>query len=239
MTLRKAKTNCVVSSFGLFFLCASFALNCGCGATSPPQNRSLLSIAVHPANSFAVPGTTVPFAATATFDLPPLTENNFSAQWVSSDTTLATIDSNGVATCVQLGGPITMTASASEKGATVTAEATLNCTSQVTDVEFAPDPLGFACAQVGPLFSCACTPQATTNLVNNGNSILKINSISVPGPDYHLIATSCGQQLYAGDSCSIAVGWSRVQGKGEILVDDDAAGSPHAATLSGVVRCTP
>lgn len=236
MTSASVKTNRVLSSFRLFSLCATFALNCGCGSAVHP-NRNLLSIAVHPANSFVLPGATVSFSATATFDLPPLTENDFPSQWASSDTTLATIDANGVATCVQLGGPITITASASAKGSTVTAAATLNCTSQVAEVEFAPDPLNFLCAQVGPLFSCACTPQNTTNLVNNGTSTLGINSISVPGSDYHLIATTCGKQLAPGDSCSIAVGWSRVQAQGEILVDDSAVGGPHTVTLSGTLLC--
>jgi hypothetical protein len=238
MTSASVKTNRVLSSFGLLSLCATFALHCGCGSSVHP-NRNLLSIAVHPANSFALPGATVPFSATATFDLPPLTENNFPSQWASSDTTLATIDAYGVATCVQLGGPITITASASAKGSTVTAAATLNCTSQVAEIEFAPDPLDFACAPVGPLFSCACTPQNTTNLINNGTSTLSINSVSVPGSAYHLIVTTCGQQLTPGDSCSIAVGWSRVKAQGEILVDDNAVGSPHTATLSGTLLCTP
>jgi len=240
MTLRIVKPNCILSSIGLLSLCATFVLNCGCGgAASIPQNRNLLSIAVHPANSFVLPGATVPFAATASFDLPPLTENNFPAQWSSSDTTLATIDANGVATCVQQGGPITITVSATERASTVTAEATLNCTPQPAEIEFAPDPVQFVCARVGPLFSCACTPQKTANLINNGTSTLRINSISVPGPDYHLIATTCGQQLAPGDSCDIAVGWSRVARQGEILVDDNAVGSPQIATLSGHLLCTP
>jgi hypothetical protein len=238
MTLRSAKAKRILSSFGLLSLCATFALNCGGGA-SILQSRNLLSITVHPANSFVLPGATVPFAATATFDLPPLTENNFPAQWASSDATLATIDDNGVATCVQLGGPITISASVSQKGSTLTAVAALNCTSQAAEIEFDPDPLDFACALVGPLFSCACTPQQTTNLINNGTSTLQINNITVPGADYHLIATTCGQQLSAGDSCSIAVGWARVAAQGEILVDDDAVGSPHAATLSGHLLCKP
>lgn len=240
MTLRNVKTNYILSSIGLLSLCATFVLNCGCGAAaSIPQNRNLLSIAVHPENSFVLPGATVPFAATASFDLPPVTENNFPAQWSSSDTTLATIDANGVATCVQQGGPITITASAWEKGNTVTAAATLNCIAQAAEIEFVPDPVQFGCARVGPLFSCACTPQKTANLINNGTSTLRIDSISVPGPAYHLITTTCGQQLAPGDSCDIAVGWSHVAGRGEILVDDNAVGSPHTTTLTGVLLCTP
>ena len=238
MTSPNVNTTRAISFFGLLFLYATFALNCGGGSTVHP-NRNLLSIAVHPANSFALPGATISFSATATFDLPPVKENNFASQWTSSDTTVATIDANGLATCVQLGGPITITASASARGGTVTAAAALNCTSQVAAIEFDPDPLDFVCAPVGPLFSCTCTPQNTTNLINNGTSTLSINSISVPGSDYHLIATTCGQQLAPGDSCGVAVGWSRVPVQGEILVDDNAVGSPHTATLRGTLTCTP
>jgi len=236
MTFRKLETSCVLGLFGLLTLCATLAVSSGCGAPSIPRN--LLNISVHPANSFVLLGATVTFAATATFDRAPLTQDNFPAQWTSSDTSLATIDANGVATCVQLGGPITITASASNKGVAVTASATLNCSSQVSDVEFAPDPLRFACVYVF-LLGCDCTPQKTTNLTNNGTTTLRINSITVPGPDYHLISTTCGPQLAAGESCSVAVGWSRVAREGAVLVDDNAVGSPHSATLSGALACTP
>jgi len=217
----------------------AFTLSCGGGAgTSPSQGRHLVSLAVHPANSFVLPGANVTFAATASFDQPPLTQSNYPSQWASSDTTLATIDANGVATCLQLGGPITITALASGKGGAVTATATLTCESQVGEVELNPNQLDFACVYI-PVLGCSCIPQKTTTLTNNGTSTLDINRISVSGSDFHFIASTCSQQLGAGQSCDIAVGWSRVQANGEVLVDDSGTGSPHTATLKGIVQCKP
>jgi len=239
MAMRNVNTNRILGSFGLLTLCAAFTLGCGGGAgTSAPSGRNLLSLAVQPANAGVLQGTTVNFAATATFDQPPLTQSNYPAQWASSDVTLATVDGNGVATCRQLGGPVTITASAANKNGGVTATATLTCESQVGEVELNPNQLDFACVYI-PLLGCSCIPQKTTTLTNNGTSTLDINSISVSGSTFHFIASTCSQHLGAGQSCDIAVGWSRVQANGEVLVDDSGVGSPHRADLKGVLQCTP
>jgi hypothetical protein len=98
----------------------------GCGGGTTPV-RALVSVAVQPANGEATaPTGTSPFTATGTFDQPPTTQDNLSAQWSSSDTTVATIDSNtGTATCVGVGGPVTITALSVEKQGT----AQLTCVS--------------------------------------------------------------------------------------------------------------
>lgn len=103
-----------------FFLFGLFALICtGCGGGTAPV-RTLASVAVEPASAEATaPTGTLPFAATGTFDQPPTTQDNLSVRWSSSDTTVATIDSNtGTATCVGVGGPVTITASSGEKQGT-------------------------------------------------------------------------------------------------------------------------
>jgi len=239
MALRNVNTTRIFRSFGLLTLCAAFTLSCGGGAgTSAMPGRNLLSLAVQPANAGVLQGRTINFAATATFDRPPTTQSNYPAQWASSDITLATVDANGAATCLQVGGPITITASAAGKNGGVTATGTLTCESQVSEVELNPNELDFACVLI-PVLGCSCIPQKTTTLTNNGASTLDINSISVSGSDFHFIASTCSQQLRAGQSCDIAVGWSRVQTNGEVLVDDSGAGSPHTVTLKGFVQCTP
>jgi hypothetical protein len=61
-------------------------------------------------------------------DQAPLTQSNLPAQWVSSDSTVVTIDSTtGIATCVMVGGPTNVTASAAGKGGTVVGSGTLIC----------------------------------------------------------------------------------------------------------------
>ena len=102
------------------FLLGLLALSwTGCGGNSTPS-RTLLSITVQPGNGEATaPTGTLPFTATGTFDQAPTTQENISAQWSSSDTTVATVDpTTGVATCVNVGGPVVITASSGMKQGT-------------------------------------------------------------------------------------------------------------------------
>lgn len=88
-------------------------LSCGGGANMPP--RQLVQIGVDPFSGDAVaPTGTLPFSADGTFNLPPNTETNLSVLWSSSDINVATIDPNsGLATCIAVGGPVTISAAAS------------------------------------------------------------------------------------------------------------------------------
>jgi Bacterial Ig-like domain (group 2) len=97
-----------------------------CGSPAAPA-RQLTSMTVKPHDADALaPGGNLPFSATGSFDQTPMTETNLPAQWVSSDSTVATVDPNsGLAICVATGGPITITASAQGK----TASANFTCLS--------------------------------------------------------------------------------------------------------------
>ena len=83
----------------------------GCGGTGR-QPRVLLSIAVQPNSATAVKNRGVAFSATGTFNQAPTTQTNLTAAWVSSDITIATIDpATGLASCIAVGGPVTVSAS--------------------------------------------------------------------------------------------------------------------------------
>jgi hypothetical protein len=102
------------------------ALGCGNSSTTPVPGRHLLTITLQPATAEATaPTGTLPFTASGTFDQPPATEDNLAVQWTSSDPSVATIDSTGTATCVAVGGPVTIMASSSQKSGT----AQLDCVS--------------------------------------------------------------------------------------------------------------
>ncbi len=93
-------------------VCAGILLaSCGGSSMSTPS-RALLNVAVQPGNGDATaPTGTLPFTATGTFSQPPTTQTDLSAQWSSSNASVATVDPNtGVATCVGVGGPVTITA---------------------------------------------------------------------------------------------------------------------------------
>ena len=90
----------------------------------PPPTRHLVGIDVQPSDADALVSSDTPFSATGTFDKKPTTVENVSAVWISSDPTIVTVDSSsGVASCVAVGGPITITASAGGK----TDSANLSC----------------------------------------------------------------------------------------------------------------
>jgi hypothetical protein len=120
----------VVSVFlglGIFATIAVATASCGGGGASF-ASRQLIALVVQPSPANAVEGGTVTFSATGTFDQAPTTQVNFTAQWASSDPNIATVDPNtGTATCVGLGGPINVTASAAGKGGTVNGSGMLTC----------------------------------------------------------------------------------------------------------------
>jgi hypothetical protein len=138
----------------------------GCGGSSTPS-RTLLSIAVQPDNGEAVtPTGTLPFTATGTFDQPPTTQENLSAQWSSSDTTIGAIDATtGLATCVGVGGPVVITASSGVKQGTAQLTCSVspgsgNCAYVCGSTRcgeltgFCSSTQGNACRQVHDLKSC-------------------------------------------------------------------------------------
>jgi hypothetical protein len=138
----------------------------GCGGSSTPS-RALLSIAVQPGSGEAVaPAGTLPFTATGTFDQAPTTQENMSAHWSSSDTTIATVDpATGVATCVSAGGPVVITAASGVKQGTAQLTCSVspgsgNCVYECGSTRcgaltgFCSSTQGNACRQISALGSC-------------------------------------------------------------------------------------
>jgi hypothetical protein len=106
----------------------------GCGTSPAPQPRTLLSVAVQPNSATAVKNRGVAFTATGTFNQAPTTQTNLSATWASSDVTIATIDpATGLASCVAVGGPVTVSASADAgTGGVQKASGSLTCNDWTT-----------------------------------------------------------------------------------------------------------
>ena len=106
----RRRAGCPVIRVGPWLLIFVLA---GCGGTgSARRPRVLLSVAVQPNSATAVKNRGVAFSATGTFNQAPTTQTNLSARWASSDMTIATIDpATGLATCVAVGGPVTILAS--------------------------------------------------------------------------------------------------------------------------------
>jgi hypothetical protein len=100
----------------LLVLAAIVLVGCG-GASMSVPSRQLIAISVQPLNGDAVaPSGTIPFSASGTFNQMPTTEDPLTVDWSSSDSTVVAIDaSTGLATCIAVGGPITITASSAGK----------------------------------------------------------------------------------------------------------------------------
>lgn len=121
-------------------------LLCSCGGSpSFPPMRRLTGLDVQPHTAEAVaPSGTAPFSANGTYDQAPTTVTSLPAQWTSSNSAVATVDSNsGLATCVAVGGQITITASVAGQ----TASAMLSCLA-------APSSGSGHCAYVCPSVRC-------------------------------------------------------------------------------------
>lgn len=108
--------------------------------------------------------------------------------------------------------------------------ASLSGTGTAPGISLTPSSLTFASRTVGTTSS----PQTIT-LVNTGNVPLNISSLTITG-DYMLVS-NCGASVGAGASCSIIVTFTPLipgTRAGAVIIADDAAGSPHTASLSGV-----
>jgi Bacterial Ig-like domain (group 2) len=229
--------------------------SCGGGTVGPTPPRQLISLTIQPNSSTATQGNTVPFSATGTFNQAPTTQTNLPVQWTSSDTNIATVDANtGTATCVSVGGPVNISASAAGKGGMVSGSATLAC-------EVSPDPIAtltpsslyFLCgnqinSQGQKVCSCKPSPAGNTaTLTNTGGSDLDISQMISGGPlDFltgHVISetdTCAGTTVIPGQSCKITVGvqW-RGTGylSGGVAIYDNALDSPQTLAITGVSVC--
>ena len=93
---------------------------------------ALVSIAVTPTSAAATDGSTQPFTAMGTYADNSMRNISASVTWSSSNTSFATIAAGGLATCVAP-GVVSMTASITQDGATITGTATqaLTCSAPV------------------------------------------------------------------------------------------------------------
>jgi Big-like domain-containing protein len=234
---------------GLIAPAIGLLMSCGGGDIGQPQPRQLVSVSVQPSSATATQGSSVPFSATGTFNQAPATQTNLPAQWASSDTNIATIDANtGAATCVSIGGPVTISASAAGKGGMVNGSATLTC--QVSPdpmVTLNPTKLNFLCGlkttPQGQICSCEAPGGNTVTLTNTGGATLDISQI-LAGPqvfnDRIGQNNTCGSSVGAGQSCTISVDatwWGNGSFGGGVSIYDHAADSPQSVSVFGITTC--
>jgi hypothetical protein len=228
----------------VFVICGlgiSISMMASCGG-SGMQPHQLIGIVVSPTGAGANQGDIVAFSATGTFAQPPTIQTNIPAQWTSSDTSTATVNPRtGAATCVGVGGPVTITASASGMGGTLQNTASLTCAPQGTGpVKLVPHSLTFACS-LDLTGSCSCSPPETTTLTNSLSTSLTIDSITVGGTAFSE-SNNCGASVGPGQSCTISVSWNPKavpDTGGPVTVSDSDSTSPQTVSLPVLKRCNP
>src|SRR5262249_34521445 len=189
----------------------------GCGGSSGPEGpRQLVSIAVQPGSAQVIaPDGTVPFSATGTFDQAPTVEANLPVQWASSDSSIATVDANsGIATCISVGGPVTVTGSATGKGGTVQGSGLLTCQlSPNPVVKLDPPGIGVQCQSAGAgVCGCFFPAGNKVTVTNVGGAPLDIVKVAMLNGTQGFSQTSnCGAALDTGQSCQIDVGFKPLQ----------------------------
>jgi hypothetical protein len=238
------KTSWARVVFTISGLGISLSMMAGCGGSNP-QPHQLIAIVVSPSGAGANQGDTVPFSATGTFAQPPTTQTNLPAQWSSSDTSTATVNpSTGAATCVGIGGPFTITASAAGMAGTLQSTGKLTCAGPGTGpVKLVPDSLEFAC-QLDPVRNiCNCSLPERTTLTNSLSTSLTISDIAVSGTDFSE-DNNCDASVGPGQSCKITVSWSPKRPTGEVgglvTISDNDSTSPQMVHLQGIAQqCAP
>ncbi len=172
--------------------CLSFIWS-GCGGGGTPA-RNLVSVSVQPGIAEATaPTGTSPFTAAGTFDQKPTAEDSLTAQWSSSDPTIATIgSSSGIATCVAAGGPITITATSGQKHGT----AQLTCLA-------APQAGSGNCSYMCGSTRCgALTGYCSISTGNACRQVYDPAECSLGQPAGATATDSCGVGIDTSRSCS-------------------------------------
>ncbi len=99
-------------------------------------------------------------------------------------------------------------------------------------VSWAQSSLAFGAQTVGGVYA-----NKMVTLSNTGDAALTINSLSAGSGAFSVVGHTCGGSLAAGASCTVTVRYAPASANGgetgALTLSSNAAGSPHAVTLSG------
>jgi len=182
----------------LCFPVAMGMLFAACGGGMDTPARHLISLTVDPADAEAVaPSGTAPFDAIGTFDREPKTVASLTAQWTSSDTAVASIDSTGLVTCQMIGGPVTLTATVASDGKTFTATGTITCTAAP------PPPTGTGnCVYICPSTRCGELTGYCAGERDGACHLTFSSACPVGKPATASGQNSCAEAVDVGRSCT-------------------------------------
>ena len=225
--------------------------------SGPANANGLISITVTPANPSIAAGNTQQFTATGLFRGGSTQNLTASVLWNSSAPGVATINAAGLASSVSSGSTTitatfsTVTPFGAAKGATpstpiinnppmspISGSTTLTVTSVGPAVSFNPSSLTF-----GPQAPGTTSTAQSITLTNIGNVNLTFTSISVTGTNAGDFTqnNACVSPLAANGTCTINVTFTPTAPgprTASVSITDNAAGSPHTASLMGTTPLT-
>jgi hypothetical protein len=190
---------------------------------NPAAAVTLQAIAVTPASPSIAKGATQQFAATGMYSDGSTENLTSTATWSSSATTVATINSSGVASGVGAGS----TTIKATQGA-VSGSATLTVT--LPPITLSPTSIVFGNHAVGT------TATVSVTLANNSTAAIAISSIAITpkGTVSYTEMNSCGTSIAASATCAIQVTFDpqSTGAKNDFVTVTDSAGT-QTVTLTG------
>jgi len=118
-----------VRAVAIIFLAASIAVACG---QFFPSGSTLVSLTISPTNPTIQPSKTQQFTATGSFGDGTSKDVSSSVTWTSSATTIATINSSGLATATTTTGTSTVTAKSGNQSVSTTLTVSNNTITSIT-----------------------------------------------------------------------------------------------------------
>jgi len=126
-------------------------------------------------------------------------------------------------------GPRTGTLTVVASDSTVPHQITLTGNGVSTGLEVVPTSLAY-----GTVLAGSSSGSQTVTVSNVSGAVVHFQSISTTGPFSQ--TNTCGATLASAANCSVSIIFDPTilgQGLGQLLIQDDASGSPHTVTLSG------
>ncbi len=190
---------------------------------------SLVSIAVTPANPSIAAGTQQQFTATGTYSDGTHRDLTSSATWTSSTTSVATINSAGLATGVNVGSTTIQASSGSINGST-----TLTVTAATPNFTVTASPASLTVAQ-----GSQGSSTITTTISGGFNSSISLSAAGAPsGTTVSFNPATIAAPGSGSSTMTITVGSSTAVGTYSIVVTGNGGGIQRTATISLTVSST-
>ena len=229
--MKKALLSLVLVGVGLLAGCGGSS-NSGGGGGGGGNTATLVSIAVTPSTPSLAPGQTQQFTATGSYSDGTSKNLTSTANWLSSNPAVATINTAGLATAVAAGST-TISAAVTTSAGTVTGTTTLTVTALDFTLSASPASLTVATGNQG-------TSTLTTTVSGGFNNAITLSATGAPtGTTVSFSPNPIAAPGAGTSTMTIAVGTSTAVGTYTITVTGSGGGVQHTTTVTLTVVAVP